>query len=410
VSTTHIASGGPREYLLLRAQWFFAVGALGIHFPYFALLLRENAGLSATQVGLVLAIQPLVGLFAQPAWGQIADRSGSRVRVLVALCVGTALGYVALGNAHGLAQVALATFVFALFGSAVFPVAISVTFGALVDPRRFGRVRVWGTLGYFIVVVGAPPLLSALRAARGLGVVQGGPSEPGLEWMFELAGGLMLAAAMVALGLREEGASSQRAQRGDLRVLLSTPAFLRALAFVAGAQFFLNGPMQLFPLYVRARGGSMSDVSHMWIVMLLCEVPLILHSERLFARFSVTGVMAAATACGGLRWLLTAWAPSLAWAYPVQLVHGLVVTGLGVGTALHVQQIVPSRLRSTAQAFVALLGSSIGGALSSVLCGAAVDRVGVTPVFISCGLGGFVWAVAFFRPLVMGEAAASRTS
>ena len=66
----------------LTSFWFVYFGSLGIFFPYFSLYLRENAGLSGTQVGLVLAISPLVGMFAQPVWGQIADRTGARTRAL----------------------------------------------------------------------------------------------------------------------------------------------------------------------------------------------------------------------------------------------------------------------------------------------------------------------------------------
>jgi len=84
--------------------WFTYFGSLGIFFPYFSLYLRENAGLSGTQLGVVLAISPLVGMIAQPLWGQVADRTGARSRVLAFLTLGTALGYAGLGLAQGLAR------------------------------------------------------------------------------------------------------------------------------------------------------------------------------------------------------------------------------------------------------------------------------------------------------------------
>ena len=77
--------------------WFAYFGSLGVFYPYFALYLRENAGLTGTQVGMVLAISPLIGMIAQPLWGQVADRTGARTRVLAFLTLGTALGYLGLG-------------------------------------------------------------------------------------------------------------------------------------------------------------------------------------------------------------------------------------------------------------------------------------------------------------------------
>ena len=80
--------------------WFTYMASLGIYFPYFSLYLRENAGLSGTQLGLVLAVPPLIGMVAQPFWGQVADRTGARSRVLALLSLGTAAGYLALFAAY----------------------------------------------------------------------------------------------------------------------------------------------------------------------------------------------------------------------------------------------------------------------------------------------------------------------
>ena len=109
---------------------------------------------------------------------------------------------------------------------------------------------------------------------------------------------------------------------------------MQVLVYSVGIQFFLHGPMQLFPLYVRSRGGSMTDLSNLWICMALLEIPLIFGSSKLFARFGVTRMMLIASAAGGVRWLVCALVPTLSGVYAVQALHALVVTGLNVGTAL----------------------------------------------------------------------------
>lgn len=392
-----------RSFLLLCTHCFFAFAALGTFYPYFALFLRENVALSSSQVGLVISIPPLVGLFAQPAWGQLADRTGSRVRVLVVLCIGAATGFAVLSQAQGLLATAIATFGLAIFLSPLFPLSTSVTFGALPSSSLFGRVRVWGTVGYLIVVVSAPRLLAQLRAA---GVSEspvpeglGGPSEPGLPLMFYLAAACCLISAGAAALLPKHAGLAVRAQRGDLRALFSEPAFARVLVFSTGIQLCLNGPMQLFPLYVRSRGGTMTDLSNLWICMALLEIPLILGSSRLFRAVGVTRMMLIASAAGGVRWVVCALVPSLPGVYAVQALHALVVTGLNVGTALYVEQIVPERLRSTAQSTVVMVGISIGGALSNVIGGVIVDRFGVDALFLVGGLGAIAWSLGGRRLL-----------
>jgi PPP family 3-phenylpropionic acid transporter len=387
--------------LLLCAHWCFATAALGIYLPYFALYLRENVGLTAAQLGVVLALPPLVGLVAQPAWGQLADRTGSRVAVVVVLAAGTAAGFAALAHARGLWPTLLATVLLATFLSALFPLSTSVSFALLREPLRFGKVRVWGTIGYFIVVVAAPPLLHAVRAPLGVEARSGGPSEPGLELVFYAAALLSLLGAGAALGLPRSEALMVSARRGDLRALLAEPAFLRVLAFNTGIQLFLTGPMTLFPLYVRSRGGSMTDLSHMWICMLLLEVPLIFLSGRLFERLGTARAMTLAGAAGGVRWTVCALVPSLGYAYPLQALHALVVTGISLGVAMHVEKIAPPQLRSSAQSIVVMVGSSVGGGLSSALGGVIVQRFGVDALYGAFGLGALAFT-AWSRRALLG--------
>jgi PPP family 3-phenylpropionic acid transporter len=389
-----------RSYLLISLHYFFAFAALGVFFPYFALFLRENVGLTGSQVGVVISIPPLVGLFAQPAFGQLADRTGSRVRVLILLCLGAAAGFAALTHARGLVGTVVATLGLAVFMSPLFPLATSIAFGMLPSSSQFGRVRVWGTISYLIVVICAPHLLAGARDHYGIEVATGGPSEPGFELLFYLAAGCLVAAAFVAAWFPKHAGLMERARHGDLRALLTEPAFVRVLVFATGIQFFIHGPMQLFPLYVRSRGGTMTDISHLWICMVALEVPLIFGSGRLFARLGVRRMMLIASTAQGVRWLVCALVPSLAGVYAIQALHALVVTGLNVGTALYVEQIVPARLRSTAQSTVVMVGMSIGGVLSTTLGGFIVDALGVDALFLAGGLGALGWVLVGRRMLV----------
>ena len=202
--------------------WFFCLGGLGLFFPYFSLYLRENAGLSGSQVGVVLAMVPLVGTLAQPLWGQLADRTGARARVLALLGLGAATGYLALGFAQGFAALVLATLWLALFSTALVPAATSVTFALARGDRvhAFGRMRVWGTIGFLALVVGFPRFLDRLQAARGLAAGAAGPSEPGLDVMFPITAGLIAAGAL----LRAHAAGRRRDARARAARRLAPPA------------------------------------------------------------------------------------------------------------------------------------------------------------------------------------------
>jgi hypothetical protein len=57
------------------------MGALGIFFPFFSLYLRENAALAGWQVGACSRCRRSSRRGAA-GWGMLADRTGSRARVL----------------------------------------------------------------------------------------------------------------------------------------------------------------------------------------------------------------------------------------------------------------------------------------------------------------------------------------
>ncbi len=65
----------PRN-LSISLVWFFVLGGLGTFFPFYSLYLSKNLGLSGTEVGAVLAMLPLMGVMAQPLWGQPVAPAG----------------------------------------------------------------------------------------------------------------------------------------------------------------------------------------------------------------------------------------------------------------------------------------------------------------------------------------------
>ena len=177
----------------MSAIWFFCLAGLGVFFPYYSLYLHENVGLDAVQVGVVYAVLPSVGLIAQLFWGQVADRTGYRSRVLAFLAAGTAISYAALYFWKGFVSLLFGTAVLACFSTALIPACVAVTLALAKDADRhsFGLTRAWGTIGFLTLVVLFPPVLHYSQSLRGLVATEGGPSEPGLEIMF-IGSGLMV--------------------------------------------------------------------------------------------------------------------------------------------------------------------------------------------------------------------------
>lgn len=380
--------------------WFVYFGSLGIFYPYFTLYLRENAGLTGTQVGMILAISPLVGIMAQPVWGQLADRTGARTRSLAFLTFGTALGYLGIGMVEGFWPIVLATSALALVGTAVFPMMTSVSLAILRDAGRhaFGHVRVWGTVGYFILILSFPWMLQVFSLAPQNGASAPGASQPALGLMFPITAALVLVAAAIALFLPQKGAVALRAARGDWRELIRNRAFVRFLVFSLLAHFLMHGPMWLFPLFVRSRGGDLGTIRDMWVLMLLVEIPLVLMTGSGLKRLGARGLLAFGVLIGGLRWALCALITDPTLLFAVQALHGATVVGLNLGSPLYLDLVAPEKLRSTAQGVLSMVGSGVAGMASNISAGWLLDRGGIDLLYLICGtgalaLGGLAWLI-----------------
>jgi PPP family 3-phenylpropionic acid transporter len=369
--------------------WFTYFGSLGIFFPYFSLYLRENAGLSGTQLGMVLAVSPLVGMIAQPLWGQVADRTGARGRVLAFLTLGTAVGYAIVGSAEGFRAILIAVAGLAFVGTAVFPLMNSVSLAILRDQGRhaFGRVRVWGTIGYFVIILVFPSLLDFYQAPDVVNSAGRDVSQPALGLMFPITAVLVLVSALIAFFLPQKGAVALRAGRGDWRELMRNRSFLRFLFFALSAHFLMHGPMWLFPLFVRSRGGDLDMIRAMWILMLTFEIPLVLLTGSGLKRLGARGLLAVGVFAGGLRWTLSALLADPTLLFAVQMLHGVTVVGVNVGSPLYLDTVAPERLRSTAQGILSMVGAGVAGIASNTVAGWLVDRGGTDTLYLICGVG-----------------------
>ena len=202
--------------------------------------------------------------------------------------------------------------------------------------------------------------------------------------------------AAIAFFLPKKGAVGLRAGRGDWRALLRNKPFAKFLVFSLLAHFLMHGPMWLFPLFVRSRGGDLGTIRDMWILMLLVEIPLVWLTGSGLKRLGARGLVALGVAIGGLRWSLCAFVTDPLLLYAVQALHGATVVGLNLGSPLYLDLVAPEKLRSTAQGILSMVGSGVAGMASNFTAGWFIDQSGIDTLYAICGaglvvLGGAAW-------------------
>jgi PPP family 3-phenylpropionic acid transporter len=264
---------------------------------------------------------------------------------------------------------------------------MSVSLALLRDAGQhaFGRVRVWGTIGYFILVLIFPSLLATVRAPAEVNLAN--ISQPGLGLMFPITAFLVLIAGLIAFLLPKSGVVALRAARDDWRELAHNKLFLRFLIFALLAHLLMHGPMWLFPLFVRSRGGDLGTIRNMWILMLLLEIPLVLSTGSGLKRLGARGLLGVGVLVGGLRWVLCAISGDGAVLFAAQALHGVTVVGLNLGSPLYLDIVAPEKLRSTAQSVLSMVAAGIAAIASNAAAGWLLDHGGIDLLYFICGTG-----------------------
>jgi hypothetical protein len=255
----------------------------------------------------------------------------------------------------------------------------------------FGRVRVFGTIGFLTAVALFPPFLHALPEGP---PVPAGVSEPRLAAMFAVSATLSLLMAACGWAIPRGGDEALRAGRGEWRELFRQRAFLILLGVTLLGNFCIAGLGSLFPVLIASRGGGIDTVSHMWMLMLAIEVPLVAYSGTALRRLGPHGLLALGIFAGGARWAVTGFFEDARIVYPVQTLHGVSVAALVVGSSLCVDALVPARLRASAQGLLGMLSFSLAGVASSAAAGLAFDALSPSAPYCIGGLGAVALSLA----------------
>lgn len=322
-------------------------GAVGITQPFMPAYLR-SLGLSTTQVGLLLALSPLMSLFAPPFWGHLADRTGRLSHVLSLLVVGAALCFAPLLGVAAFPALLATLAAYACFASSITPMVDSLTLNHVAQVGgSYAHIRLFGSLGFILCTT-----------TFGLAVQSVGR----ITVLVALA--LMVLLALWSLSLRSrtpQGATPHplaglRLLRDnkDLRWLLAATS----LHWMACAPY--NG---MLAIHVLSLGLPPSVVGLSAGTGVAAEVAALLLYPRLADRIAPRHLLCLAFVLSALRWggmaLVTSAIPLVALA----LLHSMTFGIFYVSSVAFMARRVPQHLRASGQGVFAAVTFGVGGLL-----------------------------------------------
>lgn len=367
---------------LLSAFYAVLLGALGALVPFWGPRL-EATGLDGRQLGLVMAMLPIGRLVASPLWGVLADRYRMAGLLLRLGCAIALVGAIVFLFVHSLTGALLAMFLFSIGRTSIGPLLDATVLVSLAERGRdrgdYGRVRLWGSVGFVVAVVLAgwlndwgrvePLLLGVMLLAVCLGMC----------WMFPLRGEGGPAPILPAL--------RQMAMERFLRPFLALSA-LQALTLSVYDTFF--------SVHVRALGLPSMVTSGAVALGVVAEIAVMRAGAPLLARFGPARLLTIATAASVPRWIGTALVRDPVVLMALQTLHGV---SFGVFWIAGVQVMAvraPAVLAASAQSLFVAASYGLGALVGALVAGELRQRFGTDAMFLSLGIFS---SLAFFCAL-----------
>ena len=358
---------GRGRYWQLSAYYFFHFATLGVLLPYLALYLAA-IGFSPLEIGTVFAISLGTKIVAPNLWAWISDRSTAYMPLVRGAAAAATLSLLALLWVRSFAAVAVTLLVFSFFWNAILPQMEATTMNHLGgEGARYGRVRLWGSVG-FIAAVG---LLGVLIQRVGSAIV-----VPAL--LLSAAG---ITAATIVI---RDGGGTRRKEReaAALGALLRSPGVIALFAAFLLMQASHAPYYSFFTLYLKQHQVQTDLVGLLWVVGVVAEIVLFLFSHRLLGRFGLRSVFLGCFALTALRWLLVMLFPAL---LPVvlaaQTLHAFSF-GAYHAAAIHwIHRNFSGPVQHRGQALYNSISFGVGGSIGSYVSGLLWERAGAVSIW-----------------------------
>ncbi len=275
----------------LIAAWYFAFfGALGMFLPYFSLWLVAH-GLSATEATRVLALMPLLSLVVPPVSGLVADARRARGWLLRGMSLGAFVAFAGFFAAHARLAIWAATALYAFVRAPPIALADAAT---LDHVRRhggsYGRIRLWGSLGFFVAVVATGALVERV----------------GIDAILVASTVALGACAAIAFAMPSPPPAHDGRAVGAWLYLVGDGRWWLFFAAAALGQMATAAYDAGFSLHLSRLGYGGRFIGVAWAVGVAAEIALMAVSARIVDRVGVERLFALTLVTAALRWLLLA--------------------------------------------------------------------------------------------------------
>ena len=325
-------------------------GAIGIHMPFFPLWLAGQ-GLNDTGIAAIVAAPLFLRIVLNPVLAGAADRLQSLAHASALYGLIAALLLLGLAFADGFWPILILAAGAMVFWNVLIPFADAVLIVGVRDHGiDYGRVRLWGSVGFIAASLGAAAVLRGIAG----------------DAILVLLGGAFVLGSLIGFALPRVAAPAGVEPFGVRRTLsdliLRRSLVAGGLILASHAAFYTFGSV-----YWRGLGFSTGTIGALWAFGVFVEIVLFFSVKHLRGwgarKFLLVGGIGAL-----VRWLLFPLAVTPEAAFALQTLHGATFAATHLGVVMAIGAVATpghtARIQATHQLIAGLLV-----AVATLACG-----------------------------------------
>jgi PPP family 3-phenylpropionic acid transporter len=368
--------------------YFFYFAYIGAFAPFFAVYL-DGVGLSAAEIGTVMALPPVTRALAPYFWGWLADASGRRLGLVRATALAGLACWLGVFASATFLWICAVVLVAGFFLSAALPMVEAVTLTHLGEHTgRYGAIRLWGSIGYIVAVVGVGYALDLFPARIMLWIVT-----------VTLLGTLAFTWLVPDARQVPHAADPQ-----PIAHVLKQPAVIVLIA-ACSLMAVAHAPYNTFySIHLIDHGYSKALTGWLWALGVICEIAIFVWLPRLYAACTLRSILIASFALAAVRFLAIGWgADSLVLLLLAQTLHAASFGSFHAAAIGIVHQLFRGRHQARGQAIYSSLTFGVGGTLGAFASGYAWEPLGAALTFTLAAVAALAGMVLLWWKLPLQE-------
>jgi PPP family 3-phenylpropionic acid transporter len=367
--------------------FFLYFAYVGLVSPYASLFFLDR-GFSVIEIAVLMSMLQITRIVGPFSWGWLSDYLSNRISIIRLCACLAAVTFLSIFFLNSYVAFFIWMFVLHTILSSLMPLGESATVHALFKDnsfdKRYGRLRLWGSIGFIAMVLFAGELFQ----------------RKGIE-LYPIVGAVILIfLALVTFRLHEPKMERRKMVKGELLIVLLNPD-VRWFLLSGFFMIFAHAALYVFySLYLADLGYDKFQIGLFWALGVAAEVIFFYFQSKVLSRLDPEIVLQITFGMGVFRFILMAFFP-LTWVLILaQLMHAGTFGAHHSAATKLLQRWFTGPLQARGQALMATVSYGLGGTLGGLLAGWLWDATQPRNVFVmaalACGLGGM--AIGKLRP------------